>query len=161
MCTSAIASQRNCSSRHKNERQQTYCTFFRHPWLFIFNSSLLPTSRSHLWETSSEPVRRIDVSLVYSDNRSSFFFDVMADCICDPQVKNGHHVDAWIQDHFHDCVYNPVDMAAFVIGMSSLGFWICCQAPQFIKNWKNGSAEVRKRHEHVITLPVYIYIYTR
>eukprot|EP00299_Pterocystis_sp_00344_P012086 c5756_g1_i1.p1 GENE.c5756_g1_i1~~c5756_g1_i1.p1 ORF type:complete len:374 (-),score=71.33 c5756_g1_i1:31-1020(-) len=32
-------------------------------------------------------------------------------------------------------------MAAFWIGMSSLLIWICCQAPQFIKNIKQGSAD--------------------
>eukprot|EP01138_Halocafeteria_seosinensis_P008713 gb/GECG01008906.1/.p1 GENE.gb/GECG01008906.1/~~gb/GECG01008906.1/.p1 ORF type:complete len:354 (+),score=22.69 gb/GECG01008906.1/:1-1062(+) len=65
----------------------------------------------------------------------------MTDCVCRPQVKNGHHANTWIQDNFQDCVYNTVDLAAFVIGMSSLAFWICCQAPQFIKNWRNGTAE--------------------
>eukprot|EP01138_Halocafeteria_seosinensis_P008714 gb/GECG01008907.1/.p1 GENE.gb/GECG01008907.1/~~gb/GECG01008907.1/.p1 ORF type:complete len:471 (+),score=52.10 gb/GECG01008907.1/:1-1413(+) len=61
-------------------------------------------------------------------------------CEC-PATKFGQGYNEWIQNNMQDCIYTPLDMAAFVIGMSSLAFWICCQAPQFIKNWRNGTAE--------------------
>lgn len=47
----------------------------------------------------------------------------------------------WIQAWFGDCVYTSWEMAAFLIGLSSMLFWIVAQLPQFISNWRLQSAE--------------------
>jgi hypothetical protein len=40
-----------------------------------------------------------------------------------------------------DCVYSDQEMASFIIGFSSLFFWLGCQTPQFFQNIKNGSVD--------------------
>lgn len=60
----------------------------------------------------------------------------MPACVC----KN-EGAYTWFRDHFHECLYSEIEVAAFFIGYSSLAFWISCQAPQFYKNFKNKSAE--------------------
>eukprot|EP00300_Choanocystis_sp_HF-7_P036609 c52475_g1_i1.p1 GENE.c52475_g1_i1~~c52475_g1_i1.p1 ORF type:complete len:322 (+),score=52.21 c52475_g1_i1:50-1015(+) len=66
----------------------------------------------------------------------------MPDCVhaCD-HFSGGVAVNQFIARVFTDCVYGPRDMAGFLVGMSSLAFWICCQAPQFYKNIKRGSVD--------------------
>ncbi|CAE7398039.1 laat-1, partial [Symbiodinium sp. KB8] len=65
----------------------------------------------------------------------------MPECVCDAEYRNHHHYVGWIYTYFSDCVYEAQDTAAFYIGMTSLFFWILCQAPQFYKNWRAGTAE--------------------
>eukprot|EP00301_Raphidiophrys_heterophryoidea_P026695 c9278_g1_i1.p1 GENE.c9278_g1_i1~~c9278_g1_i1.p1 ORF type:complete len:352 (+),score=49.94 c9278_g1_i1:239-1294(+) len=60
-------------------------------------------------------------------------------------VKDGNDVNHVIAEYFQTCVFTNIEMASFLVGMSSLGFWICCQAPQFIKNYKSKSAEALSR----------------
>lgn len=49
--------------------------------------------------------------------------------------------DAFIEAHFHDCVYGWRDYVGFYLGMLSIVLWIIAQLPQFISNIKNQSAE--------------------
>ena len=37
--------------------------------------------------------------------------------------------------------YTPVEISAFIIGMTSIGFWLVCQLPQFVKNWQRMSVD--------------------
>jgi len=58
------------------------------------------------------------------------------------RVENGNALVEWMATGFQSCVYDgePWAMAAFWVGMSSLGFWIMCQLPQFIENFQRKSA---------------------
>ena len=40
-----------------------------------------------------------------------------------------------------DCVYGQRNTIGYWLGYLSIGAWLCCQAPQFISNWRRGSAE--------------------
>lgn len=64
------------------------------------------------------------------------------DCACYPAIKADYPFNEFIAQYFSECVYTPVEVLSFYIGMSSLGFWICCQLPQFYKNYqkKSGAA---------------------
>lgn len=57
-------------------------------------------------------------------------------------TDNGNEVVEWMASVFGTCVYEGefLGMLAFWIGMSSLGFWIMCQLPQFIENYQRKSA---------------------
>ena len=48
---------------------------------------------------------------------------------------------AWIRDAFADCVYSPVDVAGFALGLASIACWLVAQLPQFIQNFRLKSAE--------------------
>mmetsp|Transcript_34878 Transcript_34878/g.43073 ORF Transcript_34878/g.43073 Transcript_34878/m.43073 type:complete len:475 (+) Transcript_34878:168-1592(+) len=66
----------------------------------------------------------------------------MAGCSCYPVEKNGVEYNHFIAETFGECLYSVREIASFMIGMSSLLFWFCCQTPQFIKNYtrKSGNA---------------------
>lgn len=56
-------------------------------------------------------------------------------CECGPEAV------PWIRDLFMDCVVTPLDMIGFLFGLSSIGFWIVAQLPQFIENIQYESAD--------------------
>jgi len=58
------------------------------------------------------------------------------------RIVDGHELVHWIATVFGQCTYNGelLGLTAFWVGMSSLGFWICCQLPQFIENFRRKSA---------------------
>ena len=63
-------------------------------------------------------------------------------CVCEPAIsKDGFAYNEWVARYFSDCVWSPKEVASFAIGTSSIGFWLCCQAPQFIKNCRTGNAD--------------------
>eukprot|EP01018_Ginkgo_biloba_P007261 Gb_17574 [translate_table: standard] len=51
------------------------------------------------------------------------------------------HANIWIQSWFMDCIYTPWEMAAFLIGLSSVFFWLIAQVPQFMNNIARQSAD--------------------
>ena len=48
---------------------------------------------------------------------------------------------AWIQHWFQDCVYTHRDLLSFLVGLSSIAFWLVAQLPQFIENIRSGTAD--------------------
>jgi len=49
---------------------------------------------------------------------------------------------AWnqlIAETFGECVWDDIQLAGFICGMLSIGFWIVCQTPQFVRNCRNKS----------------------
>lgn len=60
-------------------------------------------------------------------------------CQCYPAVRDGYEYDRFISNFFGECLYSPREVASFYVGMSSLLFWMACQAPQFYKNYKHKS----------------------
>ncbi|KAH3745469.1 PQ loop repeat protein [Pelomyxa schiedti] len=62
-------------------------------------------------------------------------------CICDPAYKDGYAAVDWIMTAFHDCVYTPMDEAAFFFGLANIGFWLFAQIPQIIRTFMVSSAE--------------------
>ena len=64
-----------------------------------------------------------------------------APCVCHPATSGGYPFNPFVAQYFSDCVYTPREIASFAVGLSSLGFWIFCQAPQFVKNCRSGSAD--------------------
>eukprot|EP00940_MAST-03C_sp_MAST-3C-sp2_P000427 g427.t1 len=65
----------------------------------------------------------------------------MTDCLCVPEEVDGYEWNRWVGQNLHECIYTPQDWAAFVIGWMSLGFWFCCQLPQYYKNYQTKSAD--------------------
>eukprot|EP00124_Ichthyophonus_hoferi_P004653 Ihof_evm1s540 gene=Ihof_evmTU1s540 len=47
----------------------------------------------------------------------------------------------FIYNYFGECIHTSKDVASFIIGLSSIGFWLGAQTPQLIKNFRNGSAD--------------------
>ena len=45
----------------------------------------------------------------------------------------------FIAYNFSECCYTPLQVASFVIGMSSICFWLGCQLPQFLTNCRRKS----------------------
>ena len=33
----------------------------------------------------------------------------------------------WIREHFKDCIYTSRDFVGFLLGLASIGIWICAQ----------------------------------
>mmetsp|Transcript_7971 Transcript_7971/g.25360 ORF Transcript_7971/g.25360 Transcript_7971/m.25360 type:complete len:431 (-) Transcript_7971:497-1789(-) len=64
----------------------------------------------------------------------------MGECACYPAERDGNHYNEFIGRYFGECVYSTREIASFVVGMSSLAFWITCTAPQFYTNYKSKSA---------------------
>lgn len=56
-------------------------------------------------------------------------------CVC-----NGTDYPEWVAVAFRECVFTSRDYLSFWVGLSSLGFWIFAQGPQFYKNCKLQSA---------------------
>ena len=63
------------------------------------------------------------------------------DSNCKPLNAQGQAFIPWIHRVFGDCVYSAQDQVSFYIGMSSILFWLCAQAPQLYENYKRGKAE--------------------
>ena len=61
------------------------------------------------------------------------------DCQCYPASRDGYAFNEFIAGTFGECLYTPSEVLSFYVGMSSLAFWMACQAPQFYKNFKNKS----------------------
>ena len=59
--------------------------------------------------------------------------------ICTPQFKHGVEYNHFIAENFGECLYTATEISSFLVGMSSLVFWFCCQTPQFIKNYRRKS----------------------
>jgi len=66
-------------------------------------------------------------------------------CECVPAVRNGAHYNEFVADHFGECLYSDLELASFLIGMSSIAFWTACQLPQFITNVRKRSAAALSR----------------
>jgi uncharacterized protein with PQ loop repeat len=47
----------------------------------------------------------------------------------------------WIRVGFGDCVYTSTDFTGFSFGMLSIACWLVAQLPQFVQNFRSGSAE--------------------
>ena len=47
----------------------------------------------------------------------------------------------WIRVSFGDCVYDRADAVGFFFGMTSIACWLVAQLPQFVRNFRSGSAE--------------------
>lgn len=47
----------------------------------------------------------------------------------------------WIRVGFEDCVYDRTDAVGFAFGMLSIACWLVAQLPQFVQNFRSGSAE--------------------
>eukprot|EP00741_Cyanophora_paradoxa_P008060 tig00001250_g7799.t1 len=62
-------------------------------------------------------------------------------CRCVPAERNGQPYLKWVATWFGDCLYGSRDNLSFIVGLSSICFWIFCQTPQVIENYKNSSAE--------------------
>ena len=58
----------------------------------------------------------------------------MLPCSCEPGATTFINV-------LGDCVYGQRDSVGYLLGYLSIGAWLCCQAPQFLSNWRRGSAE--------------------
>ena len=58
---------------------------------------------------------------------------------------NGPHchegANAFIEQHFGDCVYDWRDLVGFCLGLFCILLWVVSQLPQFISNVRNQSAE--------------------
>jgi hypothetical protein len=52
-----------------------------------------------------------------------------------------HDAVEWIRVGFGDCVSGGTDFAGFVFGMMSICCWLVAQVPQFVQNFRSGSAE--------------------
>jgi solute carrier family 66 (lysosomal lysine-arginine transporter), member 1 len=61
-------------------------------------------------------------------------------CVCVPATIHGDPYSLFIAHVFSDCVYTTRDYTGFTIGLTSLAFWLCAQAPQFMKNCRAGKA---------------------
>ena len=62
----------------------------------------------------------------------------MSECVCFSLKETSYdHIAALV---FKECLFNFRERLSFYIGMSSLFFWILCQLPQIIENYKNQSA---------------------
>eukprot|EP00897_Mesotaenium_endlicherianum_P004769 jgi/Mesen1/431/ME001000S10635 len=59
----------------------------------------------------------------------------MPPCQCDPDAIE------WIRDYFSDCVYTNLDVVGFIVGLSSVVFWLVAQLPQFVSNIRRQSAD--------------------
>ncbi|MCO5579787.1 hypothetical protein L7F22_033649 [Adiantum nelumboides] len=53
----------------------------------------------------------------------------------------GADANWWIERWFGDCVYTTWDTIAFLIGLSSVCFWLIAQLPQFISNFVRSAAD--------------------
>jgi uncharacterized protein with PQ loop repeat len=62
-------------------------------------------------------------------------------CVCEPYYVNDHHFVEWIAQIFHQCVYTPVQITSFCLGLASIGFWLFAQLPQIIKTYMSGNVE--------------------
>ncbi|KAH3767290.1 PQ loop repeat protein [Pelomyxa schiedti] len=62
-------------------------------------------------------------------------------CVCDPEIQDGHEYVKWVATVFQTCVYSPTDVAAFMLGLVNIGFWLFAQIPQVVATCKVGSAE--------------------
>eukprot|EP00123_Amoebidium_parasiticum_P020816 comp5695_c0_seq1/m.1568 comp5695_c0_seq1/g.1568 ORF comp5695_c0_seq1/g.1568 comp5695_c0_seq1/m.1568 type:complete len:345 (-) comp5695_c0_seq1:863-1897(-) len=51
------------------------------------------------------------------------------------------HGIPFIYTYFGECVDDPKHLTAFLIGLSSIGFWLFAQAPQMLTNWRLGNAD--------------------
>eukprot|EP00252_Welwitschia_mirabilis_P026252 TRINITY_DN8528_c0_g1_i4.p1 TRINITY_DN8528_c0_g1~~TRINITY_DN8528_c0_g1_i4.p1 ORF type:complete len:416 (+),score=44.74 TRINITY_DN8528_c0_g1_i4:248-1495(+) len=47
----------------------------------------------------------------------------------------------WVEKLFEECVYSPWQMLGFLMGISSICFWIVAQLPQFLNNFRRKSAD--------------------
>ncbi|XP_071840417.1 lysosomal amino acid transporter 1 homolog isoform X2 [Apostichopus japonicus] len=47
----------------------------------------------------------------------------------------------WTYTIFGECVHNEMQMAGFIIGLISIGFWIVVFFPQFYEAYKNGAVD--------------------
>lgn len=47
----------------------------------------------------------------------------------------------FVWTYFGECVKTDKELAAFIIGLSSIGFWLVAQAPQLFMNFRNGNAD--------------------
>lgn len=61
-------------------------------------------------------------------------------CTCYPAVKDGQHFNEFIAYHLGECVWSATEISSVIIGFSSIGFWLACQMPQIIKNYRKRSA---------------------
>ena len=61
-------------------------------------------------------------------------------CYADTAQQDAHGFNMFIAQNFHDCVWSSREVISFAIGMSSIGFWLCAQAPQFYLNCKRQQA---------------------
>mmetsp|Transcript_19725 Transcript_19725/g.33881 ORF Transcript_19725/g.33881 Transcript_19725/m.33881 type:complete len:303 (+) Transcript_19725:91-999(+) len=62
-------------------------------------------------------------------------------CRCEPAEIDGQPYVRWAAEWFGDCLYTSRDYSSFIIGLSSIFFWLWCQMPQFFENWRNGNAD--------------------
>ncbi len=62
-------------------------------------------------------------------------------CVCDPPERHDAHYVQWIGTVFSVCAYTDRDIAAFLLGLANIGFWLFAQAPQLYQNYKNSSSE--------------------
>ena len=74
-----------------------------------------------------------------SDHFVNYQKEVGDFCVC-----NGTTIDLpgdFARKIFSECLYTNTDLISFIVGLSSLGFWMVAQAPQFILNCKLGRAK--------------------
>lgn len=62
-------------------------------------------------------------------------------CVCDPERMAGWPYVPWIGEYFGACVYTPLDMVAFGLGLGNIGFWLFAQIPQLVENYRNKKVE--------------------
>mmetsp|Transcript_4345 Transcript_4345/g.5358 ORF Transcript_4345/g.5358 Transcript_4345/m.5358 type:complete len:465 (-) Transcript_4345:168-1562(-) len=65
----------------------------------------------------------------------------MPRCACYPLEKDGFEYNHFIAENFGECLYSAREVSSFMVGMSSLLFWICCQTPQFFANYRRKSGK--------------------
>lgn len=61
-------------------------------------------------------------------------------CTCFPAARHGEPFNEFIAENFGECLYSRREIASFIVGMSSMAFWVACQLPQFKVNYEKKSA---------------------
>ena len=65
----------------------------------------------------------------------------LSECTCLATLEDHSSYDVLVARYFQECIYTPIERASFYVGMSSLLFWVMCQLPQFVTNYRNKSAD--------------------
>ncbi|KAL7712392.1 Uncharacterized protein QTN25_009939 [Entamoeba marina] len=60
-------------------------------------------------------------------------------CFC-PDV-DGQAAYPFFEDHFHTCMYSPIDVISYICGLINIGFWILAQVPQIWKLYRTKKPE--------------------
>lgn len=62
-------------------------------------------------------------------------------CRCVPDVVDGYQYYPIIANMFRQCVYTPIELISFWLGMANIACWLVAQFPQVIENYVRGEVE--------------------